>query len=128
MKQFKNPTTVHKPLAGYSHQAELSPTEKTLVLSGQIGMTIEGDLPESPLDQFKIALENVRLNLEAAKMEIKDIVKLTIFAVGDMDAGERRKILSDFLKGHEPCMTFLFVAALATPAIKIEVEALAGKE
>ena len=39
-----------------------------LVLSGQIGMTSDGQLPDDAVDQLRLALENVLRNLEAADM------------------------------------------------------------
>ncbi len=68
MKQRRNPSTIHAPLAGYSHQIELRDAERMLVLSGQIGMTSDGQLPDDAVDQLRLALENVLRNLEAADM------------------------------------------------------------
>ena len=128
MKTYRNPSTVHKPLAKYSHQVELSSSERLLILSGQVGMKLDGTIPESSLDQLKITLDNIRDNLEAANMNSKDIVKLTAYVVGEMDAASRRDIMSEYFKDHSPCMTLVFVAALASPAIKIEIEVMASTE
>ena len=38
MKQFKNPESVHSPLAAYTHQIEITEPKRWLVLSGQIGI------------------------------------------------------------------------------------------
>ena len=74
---------------------------------------------------LEMALENVRRNLEAAGMAVSDIVRLTIYLVEGMDADRRREIFSKWLGEHAPTMTLMYVAALATPAIKLELEATA---
>jgi len=125
MKIFRNPETIHRTLAAYTHQVELQDPFRWLVVSGQVGMDKDGKLPEDPIEQFKIALNNINLNLKAADMAIGDLVKLTMYLVGDIDTEQRREALSVWLDGHVPAMTLLYVAALASPAIKVEIEALA---
>ena len=128
MKEFRNPSDIHAPLAAYSHQVELSPSERLLVLSGQVGMKKDDSIPEHPIEQLKVALDNIEANLRAANMGIKDIVKLTIYLVGPVAANERSAVLEDFFKGHKPCMTLIFVAALAAPTILVEIEVMASCE
>jgi len=122
MKKFQNPETVHPPLAGYSHQVELAGVKRWLVLSGQVGMLVDGTLPIDPIEQLKLALENIAHNLQAAGLEIKDIVKMTLYLVGEIDTDKRREVLAEWLAGHAPCSTLLYVAALATPDIKVEID------
>lgn len=126
MKEFRNPNDIHQPLAAYSHQVEIDPSERLLVLSGQVGMQQDGTIPENPSEQLKVALNNIHSNLKAAKMSIKDIVKLTFYIVDQMDAADRKAVLDSFFDYHKPCMTLLFVSALAAPAIKIEIDAMAS--
>ena len=128
MKANHNPDTVHKPLASYSHGIEISGNQLWLVLSGQVGMEPDGNLPADPIEQFRIALVNIHRNLQTAGMEISDVVKLTMYLVGEMDPGQRRRVLASWLDGNEPCMTLIYVSALATPDIRVEIEALACKD
>jgi enamine deaminase RidA (YjgF/YER057c/UK114 family) len=125
MKKFQNPGTIHGPLAGYTHQIEIVEPKRWLVLSGQIGMLVDGTLPYDPLEQFRIALDNVAKNLSAAGMEMQDLVKLTIYLVGEIDTDKRRAVMAEWLRGHSPCSTLLYVAALATPDIRVEIDAWA---
>lgn len=48
MKSFRNPQNVHQPLAGYTHQIEISGCERMLILSRQVGMKEDGTVPEDP--------------------------------------------------------------------------------
>jgi enamine deaminase RidA (YjgF/YER057c/UK114 family) len=128
MKTFRNPPDVCAPIAGYSHQAELSGAQRLLVMSGQIGQRPDGTVPADPLEQLAVALDNIARNLHAAGMEVRDIVKLTTYVVGELDVTRRRKIMGDWLAGHRPCMTMVFVAGLAVPELKVEIDAWASRE
>jgi enamine deaminase RidA (YjgF/YER057c/UK114 family) len=126
MKKFRNPREVHQPLGSYSHQVEISGNERMLVLSGQVGMREDGTVPEDPIEQMEIAFENIFRNLRAANMDVKDIIKLTYYLVGEIDTTKRRELVVSKLQGHKPCSTLLFVAGLASPIYKVEIEALAS--
>jgi len=127
MKSFRNPSCIHTPLAGYTHQIEIDPLGRLLIVSGQIGMKQDGTIPEEPLEQLKVAMENLRKNLAAADMEIEDLVKLNFYHVGKLPSERRRKLVSSMLEGHKPCMTLVFVESLASPELKVELEGWAAK-
>ena len=128
MKLKRNPIQVHPPLAPYSHQVEISGNQRWLVLSGQVGIEKDGELLPDPIDQFKQALTNIELNLKAAEMQITDLVKLTMYFTVELEASHRREVLSSWLKNHQPAMTMLYVAGLASPDIKVELDAVACVE
>ena len=127
MKQFRNPTDVHSPLAGYTHQIEISGPERLLVLSGQVGMRLDGTLPADPIEQIEAAFENLERNLAAAGMTLADVVKLTLFLAGEMDTDRRRLVVASRLGAHKPCMTLVYVAALASPQYRVELDAWASQ-
>lgn len=126
MKEFRNPADVHAPIGAYSHQIEIS-AERMLVISGQVGMRQDGTLPEDPYEQIDIAFENVIRNLQVANMRIQDLFKLTYYFVGSINAAKRREIVLAKLQGHQPCSTVLYVAALASPEFRVEIDAWASR-
>jgi 2-iminobutanoate/2-iminopropanoate deaminase len=126
MKEYRNPQNVHPPIAAYAHQVEIRGPERLLILSGQIGRKEDGAVPDDPIEQLEVAWENLCRNLQAANMGVNDIVKLTFYLVGEMDAERRRELIASKLKGHKPCMTLLFVASLASPVYKVELDAWAS--
>ncbi|WP_369354917.1 RidA family protein [Lysinibacillus capsici] len=128
MKIARNPQNIHPPVAPYVHQIEVTGPQRWLTLSGQIGMLTDGSIPEDAIAQLKIALENIKRNLDSADMEVQDITKLVFYLVGDMDAIQRKEIISDFLGKHLPCTTLMYVVSLATPDLKVEIDAWACKE
>lgn len=128
MKISRNPDTIHHPVAPYVHQIEVTGPNRWLNLSGQLGMAMNGTVPEDPLEQLQLALENVKKNLDAAEMEIKDLTKMVFYLVGDFEAEQRRKMIGEFLGEHLPCTTMIYVVALAAPLFKVEIDAWACKE
>ena len=121
----RNPQTVHQPVADYTHQIEIADGGRWLVLSGQVGMEPDGTVPADPATQVETALENLSRNLDAAGMDVADLVKLTFYLVGEIDAAQRKAVVDAFLAGHRPCMTLLYVTALATPVLRVEIDAWA---
>lgn len=127
MKEFRNPQNVHAPLGLYSHQIEVKGNERLLVISGQVGMREDGTVPDDPLEQIDVAFENIFRNLRAADMNVKDLIKITYYLVGEIDTAKRRDVVLSKLQGHQPCSTLLYVAALASPIYKVEIEAWASQ-
>ena len=127
MKEFRNPQNIHAPLGSYSHQIEVKGNERLLVLSGQVGMRQDGTVPEDPLEQIDVAFENIFRNLRAAGMEVSDVVKITYYLVGEIDTAKRREVVLSKLQGNQPCSTLLYVAGLASPIYKVEIDAWASQ-
>jgi enamine deaminase RidA (YjgF/YER057c/UK114 family) len=127
VKEYRNPHNVHQPIAAYTHQIEIKGPERLLFLSGQIGRKEDGTVPDDPIEQLEVAWENLYRNLRAANMDVEDLVKLTFYLVGDIDAERRREVIATRLKGHKPCMTLVFVAALASPVYTVEIDAWASR-
>ncbi|HET9912057.1 MAG TPA: RidA family protein [Anaerolineales bacterium] len=127
MKEFRNPRDIHEPVGSYSHQIEVKGNERLLVISGQVGMRQDGSVPEDPFEQIDIAFENVLRNLQAAGMDVRDLIKITYYLVGEIDTAKRREIILSKLQGHQPCSTLLHVAALASPVFRVEIEAWASR-
>jgi len=127
MKEFRNPQDVHQPVGAYSHQIEVKGNERLLVISGQVGMREDGTVPEDPFQQIEIAFDNILRNLRAADMDVNDLIKITYYLVGEIDTAKRREIILAKLQGHQPCSTLLYVAGLASPVYKVEIDAWASR-
>jgi 2-iminobutanoate/2-iminopropanoate deaminase len=127
MKEFRNPQDVHEPVGSYSHQIEIRGNERLLVISGQVGMREDGTVPDDPLEQIDLAFENILRNLRAAGMDVNDLIKVNYYLVGDVDTARRREVILSKLQGHKPCSTLVYVAGLASPVYKVEIEAWASR-
>ena len=127
MKEFRNPETVHEPVGSYMHQVEISSSERMLIISGQVGMRQDGTVPKDPMEQLELVFENILNNLQAADMEMKDLVKINYYLVGEWDTAKRREVIASKMGDHKSCSTLVYVAGLADPIYKVEVEAWASK-
>jgi 2-iminobutanoate/2-iminopropanoate deaminase len=123
-----NPSTVAKPVAAYSHVAEVPAGHRLLFLAGQIGNRSDGTLAPTIEDQAAQALDNIRAILAAEGAEPRDIVKMTIYAASrpqNMTVISAKR--TEIFKGTEPPpSTWIYVAGLARPDILIEIEAIAA--
>jgi enamine deaminase RidA (YjgF/YER057c/UK114 family) len=126
MSTARNPETILPPVGRYVHQIEVRNPSTILFISGQVGVAPDGSVPEDPVEQFDVAMQNVMRNLEAAGLDASALTKLTTYVVGELDPAGRRAVLDKHLGAHVSCSTLVFVAALATPAYKVEVDAWAA--
>jgi enamine deaminase RidA (YjgF/YER057c/UK114 family) len=127
MKLARDPDDVHPPLGAYAHQIELRGAERLLVLAGQVGVQPDGSLPPDPIDQLDVAWDNLDRNLRAAGMDTTDLVKVTLYLVGDIDPDARREVIARHLGDHRPCMTLIAPAGLARPELRVELDAWASR-
>ena len=126
MNTPRNPDSIHAPAGRYVHQIEVTNPSRLLFIAGQIGRAPDGTIPADPVEQFRIAMENVMANLAAAGLAADALTKLTTYVVGELDPAGRRDVLDRLLGAHVSCSTLVFVAALAGPELKVEVDAWAA--
>ncbi|HSS62116.1 MAG TPA: RidA family protein [Candidatus Limnocylindrales bacterium] len=127
MIERHNPPSIHAPVGPYSHQSEVPANARWLVMAGQVGRAPDGRVPDDPIDQLELALNNVQRNLEAGGMGIRDLVKVTWYLVGEIDNQRRREVTTAWLAGHEPCSTLVYVARLVALEYRVEIDAWACK-
>jgi enamine deaminase RidA (YjgF/YER057c/UK114 family) len=85
------------------------------------GRIIDGD----EYAQAKLIFAKIRHLLEAAGGSMADVVKVVIYVT---DIGQRQQVWRarrEVFSGDFPISTLVEVAALAEPAVKVEIEAIA---
>jgi len=117
-----NPSTVRQP-TGYTHAIEIRNAERRLVVSGQVGMALDGTVPETGGGQITQAMANLRAVLEANDMTEANIVKLTTCLTDRSLLGAYRAARTAWLGEHAPASTLLFISGLADPRFVVEIEA-----
>jgi 2-iminobutanoate/2-iminopropanoate deaminase len=129
MKTSRNPESIAAPVGRYVHQIEVESPSKLLFIAGQVGMRPDGSVPDDPVEQLAVALENVLRNVEAAGMDTSDLMKITTYVVAgtDLDPARRRSEMERLLGEHVPTSTLVFVAALASPPYKVEIDGWAAR-
>lgn len=127
MRTPRNPDEIHAPVGRYVHQIEVTNPARILFISGQVGMEPDGTIPEDPVEQLGVAIENVMRNVGAAGMGVGSLTKVTIYAVGEIDPDGRRRELDRHLGALVTCSTFVSVVGLARPEYKVEIDAWAAE-
>ncbi len=129
MKTSRNPESIHAPVGRYVHQIQLNNPSTLVFISGQVGMRADGSIPEDAVDQLAIALENVLANVAAAGLEPSDLVRITTYVVAgtELDPARRRAEMERLLGDHVPTSTLVFVAGLAGPQWKVEIDGWAAR-
>jgi len=125
MKRF-NPAGVPAPLSNYSHGVVVPEGWKQLHVSGQIGAEPDGTVPDNPARQAELCFANVLAVLAAEGMGPEHLVSVTTYVVGEENLPAVREARMAALGDVAPASTLVFVSALASPALKVEVQAVAA--
>jgi len=113
-----------QPASAYSQAIEVSASTRTLFISGQLGTETDGTTPPGIEEQARLAWRNLGFQLEAAGMTFDNLVKVTMYFPNPDDIPASRPARAEALGDRRPASTVL-VASLASPAWKIEIEAIA---
>ena len=124
----KNINTPKAPpsFSAYSQAVEVPANARTLHVSGQVGCTLSGDLPDDAVTQHELAWQNVFAIVEAAGMEKTDIVDVLAVVSDHNQVAKYRQVRDRMLGGHE-CASTMLVCSLANPDWKVEIAVKAAK-
>jgi 2-iminobutanoate/2-iminopropanoate deaminase len=118
-----NPPTVVKPGSNYAQAVVHSAAAKRIVLSGQIGVTLDGTVVEGLEGQARQTWANIFAILKHAGFDKKHIVKATTFCTQPGQVAINRRVRDEALDGIVIASTYLEVPGLASPAFLVEIEA-----
>src|SRR5689334_3803268 len=113
---------------GMAASATLSPGIRhgdLIFTSGQLG--VSRDAPDSTIQgQTKKSLENVKAVVEAAGGTMANVLKCTVFLVDTKDFAGMNSVYSQFFPKEPPARSTVIVAALVSPAARVEIECVAA--
>lgn len=121
-----NPPDIAAPVSRYSQGVSAPQAARWLHVSGQVGVAPDGRLEDGFAAQMERSLKNLLAVLAADGMEIRNLVKITVFITRLADVAAYREIRDRLLDGHAPASTLLIVAGLAHPDYLVEIEGLAA--
>ena len=108
------------PVSHYCHGVRAG---DHLWISGTVGMTADGHIPEDVVEQFRIAMDNLDGVLRAAGGRPENVVKVQLFLTDIGDRAKINPIREEYFGPHRPASTLVEVSALVTPELKVEIEA-----
>jgi 2-iminobutanoate/2-iminopropanoate deaminase len=122
MKKIITTNKSPKAIGPYS-QAILS--NKTLYISGQIGLNTDGVLINKNIEEETIqVLKNIEEILKAADMNFSNVVKTTIFLKNFNDYSAVNIIYAKYFKNHLPAREAVEVSRLPKD-VNIEISSIA---
>ncbi|MEO1314201.1 MAG: RidA family protein [Pseudomonadota bacterium] len=122
------PAQIHPPFARYSHGIEVPAGHRLVVLSGQLGITADAEVPEGAGAQADLCFANIDAILAEAGLGRTAIVRVNAYVTD-------RAWLPEYMAARDrylgkvtppPASTLMIVSGFASEAFKVEIEALAA--
>ena len=121
-----NPEGAPAP-AFYSHGVEVEASARMVFVSGQVGVKPDGSVADGIGEQTRTAIGNLNAVLAAAGMDASDIVKTTIYLIDESDFEGFATAGGPLLPQPPAATTLVYVKALASPALLVEIDAIAAR-
>jgi len=121
-----NPASIAPPARNlYSHGVETRGPGRQLFIAGQVGVRLDGSIPEAFDDQVRQMMDNIGAVLASAGMGFDDIVKITAYCRSAEEIIGYAGIRNGYFSDKPPATTAFVVGGLANPAWLIEADAIA---
>ena len=128
MNKMLNPKAVRAPAGAYSHTVKVPKNAEWLLIAGQIGVDVRGQVADGIRKQADQTFRNILACLKANGLSKKHLVKFTVFLTDARYIAEYRAARKRFIgDAIVPTSTLLIVEGLAAPELQIEIEAWAAK-
>ncbi|HEY5817613.1 MAG TPA: RidA family protein [Mesorhizobium sp.] len=121
-----NPTTLAPPLARYSHGIEVPPGKRLVFTSGQLGVGLDGLVPEDCAAQAEQCFRNIAAILEEAGMTMANVVRLNAYVTDRSYTADYMRVRDGQFPGEPPASTLMIVSGFVRPEFFIEIEAIAA--
>tara|TARA_A100001037_G_C14991287_1_gene562716 strand:+ start:502 stop:894 length:393 start_codon:yes stop_codon:yes gene_type:complete len=125
--KFVDPPQSPPPAANYRNLAIVPPGQRLLIISGQIGNRMDGSIVEGLEAQYEQALANINAIVASEGGTSADVARITIFFA---EEPTDRSLIVEANRKHfpmgSPGMSWLRIAGLFRPEVKVEIEALAA--
>ncbi|MEL7390590.1 MAG: RidA family protein [Pseudomonadota bacterium] len=112
----------------YVHGTQIDDPKSLVFLSGQIGMSPEGETKVGFEQQCQQAMQNVEALLEEAGMDTSNILRVVYYVTDACYLPLLSKARqARWKKGPAPSVTTLVISNLAAPELLIEIEVTAAR-
>ncbi len=117
--------TVEGEPAPVSHYCHVVRAGDWVWLSGMVGMTASGEIPESTVEQFRLAMGSIDRCLRQAGGRPDQVVKVQVFMTDIAERPDINPIRQEYFGEHRPASTLVEVSKLVDPRLTVEIEAVA---
>lgn len=122
MIQRLSPDSAPKPASAYAQAVLHSANAKRLVISGQVGMTLEGKVLEGMEAQLRQCWINLFAVMAAAGFAKKHLVKTVIYVTQPGQVALSRRLRDEAMDGLLAASTYVQISGLAMPELLCEIE------
>lgn len=98
----------------------------TLYVSGSLGLTEDGEVPDTPEEEARNVLDNIQATLEEAGYTMDDLVQVQVFCSDVSDYGAFNSVYRTYFTDTFPARAFLGAGTLLFDA-RFEVMGIAVK-
>lgn len=122
------PESIAKPFARYAHGVEVPPKARMIFTSGQLGMTLDGQVPEDEREQAEICFSNIEAILGSAGATRDDVVRINAYVTDRAYMAGYMRARDDWLEDvtRLPASTLVIVAGFTRAEFKVEIEVTAA--
>jgi len=103
----------------FSHYCHVVRGGDHVWLSGMVGMTPDGDVPEDTVEQFRLAMNTIDNCLRQAGGRPDQIVKVQVFLTDISERGAINPIRQEYFGEHRPASTLLEISGFVDPRLKV---------
>jgi enamine deaminase RidA (YjgF/YER057c/UK114 family) len=121
-----SPAGIRPPFGRYHHVVAVEGANRLLFLSGQLGIRPDGSCPEDAAGQTEQAFRNIDACLAEAGFARRQVVRLSVFLTESDYRLDYMRVRDAWVADPPPASTLIVVKALALPAFKVEIEAVAA--
>jgi enamine deaminase RidA (YjgF/YER057c/UK114 family) len=121
------PKLIRRPFARYSHAVEIPASARWLFCSGQLGISVDDEIPESAEAQAVLCFEAIGACLADAGMSFADIVRINAYVSDRAHMSPYMAVRDRYVAAPPPASTLMIVSGFTRPEFKVEVEVVAAK-
>lgn len=121
-----SPSEVRPPFGRYHQAVAALGAERLLFVSGQLGVRPDGSVPHELDAQVEQAFANIEACLTAGGFTRQQVVRLSVFLTEAEYRHGYMRVRDAWVADPPPASTLIIVKALALPACKVEIEAIAA--
>ncbi|MEO1092755.1 MAG: RidA family protein [Pseudomonadota bacterium] len=125
MSEPQHPS-LRQPFGRYRHVVAIEKAQKLVFLSGQVAIRADDAVPEGVEAQTRLIFENIELLLQDQGLNRRHLLRLTTFLLDPGDRDGYMRVRDAWVMDPAPASTLIYVAGLADPAFRVEIEATAA--
>lgn len=114
------------PFARYSHGVEVPAGKRLVLVSGQLGVAPDDNVPEDAGAQAELCFANIAAVLAEAGMELADIVRINAYVTDRAYMRPYMDVRDRLVANPPPASTLMIVSGFTRPEFKVEIEVIAA--